>query len=385
MNIVRRAVLISPLAALVLCELADAQLVLEKDAYNLTLEGFANVTGGRDLGTDNLDAGSYGARLDGAIRWIGLVKGGGSTSFGPRIVVQTSPQNKLDLGEGSLLLLKRWGRIEVGYRQGLPDVLLGYAPNNFTFTGAEFGPATGPGLDPDGRLPTAFLDPQIARQIDALSYLGFAARLYGDQSAKIIFVPAKRGGFLGGLSFAPNVESKNGPVKQLVQTGVTYERYSESTIFRAGMSYTYGHGDRSPTAVTGDVHSMSGGATVVLHDRLALGASLTFDGRSGLQRRPGEAFFSTASTAFGWSASANYNLGPWTLGAYYQTAAAEGDTAGPGRDHLRVVHVGGSYRFNPRARLYAAAFFYRFSNEGGRQASDRFGGAVAVLGARLTL
>lgn len=381
----RRAVLALPLAALALCQSVEAQLVLEKDSYSFTLEGFANATGGHDLGTDNLpdaDAATYGARLDGAIRWIGLVKANRSTSFGPRIVVQTAPQDRLDLGERSLLFLSRWGRIEVGYRQGLPDVLLGYAPNNFTFTGAEFGPATGPGVDPDGRLPTAFLDPQLAGQIDSLSYLGFAARLYGDQSPKIILVPAKRGGFLGGLSFAPDVESRNGPVRQLVQSGLTYERYSETNIFRAGVSYTYGHGDRSPLMVTGDVHSVSGGATVVLHDRLALGASATYDGRSGLERRPGEAF---SSNAFGWSASANYNLGPWTLGAYFQTAGAEGDTVDPGRDHLRVVEVGGSYRFNPRARLYAAAYLYRFSDEGGRSASNRFGGAVVVLGARLTL
>ena len=37
---------------------------------------------------------------------------------------------------------------------GLPDVLTGYAPNNFQFTSAEFGPASGPSLDPGGRLQT---------------------------------------------------------------------------------------------------------------------------------------------------------------------------------------------------------------------------------------
>ena len=38
------------------------------------------------------------------------------------------------------------GRIEIGERMGLPDVLTGYAPNNFQFTSAEFGPASGPSL-----------------------------------------------------------------------------------------------------------------------------------------------------------------------------------------------------------------------------------------------
>ena len=35
-----------------------------------------------------------------------------------------------ELGEYSVLVLGRWGRLEVGERQGLPDVLTGFAPNS---------------------------------------------------------------------------------------------------------------------------------------------------------------------------------------------------------------------------------------------------------------
>jgi hypothetical protein len=54
----------------------------------------------------------------------------------------------------------------------MPDVLTGYAPNNFSFTGAEFGPASGPSLDPGGGLQHAFLP---AASPLKLNYLGVLA------------------------------------------------------------------------------------------------------------------------------------------------------------------------------------------------------------------
>jgi len=61
------------------------------------------------------------------------------------------------LTEAGVLLFDHHGRVEIGERMGLPDVLTGYAPNNFQFTSAEFGPASGPSLDPGGGLQTASL------------------------------------------------------------------------------------------------------------------------------------------------------------------------------------------------------------------------------------
>jgi len=361
-----------------------AQALVERSLYSLTLEAFGNLTAGLDLGDDAAwAAGEQDVRLDGAVRWIGLVKGKHGLSFGPRLVVQTSPEDKLGLAERSLLVLAPWGRFEVGYRQGLPDVLLGYAPNNFTFTGAEYGPATGPGLDPDGRLPTVFLGRGLAAEIDRLSSLGFATTLYADQSAKVILVPSKRGGFQGGVSFAPDLEARSGPFERLIQTGLTYERYTENNGFRGGVSYTRARGTQVGNGVsTGDLRSLSGGASTVLHERLILAASFTYDGSTGLSRRPGASF---SSRTFGWSASANYNVGPWTAGGYYQAAEGEGDTSAKGKDRLRVVQLGASYRFHPRVRLYASGYVYRFRNEGGRLEADRKQGAVVLVGARLAL
>lgn len=85
----------------------------------------------------------WDVRLDGAVRLVALVNAGDSFAFEPRIVVQSGPQDKLGVGERSLLFQgTKWGRFVLGYRQGLPNVLIGYAPNSFTFAGAEYGPAT---------------------------------------------------------------------------------------------------------------------------------------------------------------------------------------------------------------------------------------------------
>jgi hypothetical protein len=37
------------------------------------------------------------------------------------------------IGERGPLMLGDFGRVEIGLRRGLPDVLTGYAPNNYKF------------------------------------------------------------------------------------------------------------------------------------------------------------------------------------------------------------------------------------------------------------
>ena len=379
--------LLSALTLALAASAAEAQVSIGRGPYGLTLEGFANLTAGRDAGSDApYSTKAWDVRLDGAVRLVGLVNAGDVFAFGPRVIVQSAPQDKLGVGERSLLFQgKRWGRFELGYRQGLPDVLIGYAPNSFTFAGAEYGPATGPGLDPDGRLPTAFLDPALRSQIDAMSYLGFASALYLDQSAKLIYVSPRKRGWLAGVGFAPNVDDRSGPYRQLVQTGLVYEGYTEHDIFRVGATYTFARGQNAPAGLirSDDLSSFSLGATVTLHERMILGVSGSYNGRTGLAVRrsaPGP-----LSTAYGYSASVNYNTGPWTLGGYFQSARAEGDVALPGQDQLRVLQLGGSYRFERRLRLYGAGYLYRFVDEGGRGAAVRPQGAVFVFGVRATL
>jgi hypothetical protein len=51
-------------------------------------------------------------------------------------------------------------------------VLTGYAPNNFQFTSAEVGPASGPSLDPGGGLQTASWRDSLAERIEPLAAVG---------------------------------------------------------------------------------------------------------------------------------------------------------------------------------------------------------------------
>lgn len=379
--------LLTALALTLAASAADAQVTIARGSYGLTIEGFANLTTGGDAGSDApYSTKEWSVRLDGAVRLVGLVNAADGFAFGPRVIVQSAPRDKLGVGERSLLFQgKKWGRFELGYRQGLPDVLIGYAPNAFTFTGAEYGPATGPGLDPDGRLPTAFLDPALGSQIDSMSYLGFASALYLDQSAKLIYVSPRKKGWLAGLGFAPNVDDRSGPYRQLAQTGLVYEGYTEHDVFRVGATYTFAAGQDTSVGRTGsdDLSSLSLGATVVLHESLILGVSGSYNGRSGLVLRSSAA--RPRSAAYGYSASVNYNTGHWTCGGYFQSARAEGDVALPGQDQLRVFQLGGSYRFERRLRLYGAGYLYRFIDEGGLGTGIKPQGAVFVFGVRATL
>jgi hypothetical protein len=370
------------LALTVCAGTAFAQERYEFGNAQLTVEAFGNLTAGTTSGDSVAGGASADSwRFDGALRLLGRMHFDGAPDFGARVVVQTSPEDRLQLGEASVLLLSGSGRLEIGDRMGLPDVLTGYAPNNFTFTSAEFGPASGPSLDPAGGLQTAFLDSALAPQINSLTTLGFTASLAEDQSAKVLYVSPKRRGFLGGVSFAPNATDPR--FRQLVQLGLTHERYWQQNVFRWGGSYSFARGNaRAPGGAVSDLHSLNVGATVVLDDSLILGVSATVNGNSGL---PEAALAPNRSDAWGAVASINYNTGPWTWGAYYQLARSEGDVALRADDRLSAVEAGLSYRWNTHLRAYGAWFHYDFDNEGGIAAADRYRGNVWVAGLRLAL
>src|SRR5204863_7942526 len=114
---------------------ARAQVNIAFNPYSLTLEGYTNVTAGS--ADDGRGASSNTVREDLAIRALARFKIGGGPDLGVRLVVESSPEDRVDLAEASILLSGSHGRLELGQRQGLPDVLTGYAPNNFAFTGAE--------------------------------------------------------------------------------------------------------------------------------------------------------------------------------------------------------------------------------------------------------
>lgn len=372
--------LIIGLAVLVGSQPTFAQLTAQSDGLALTVEGYANLTTGfvgESLRSDRGDIDDL--RADIAVRALGQLKLDNGPDIGVRLVAESSPEDRFELAEASILLSGSHGRLELGERQGLPDVLTGYAPNNFAFTGAEFGPASGPSLDPGGGLQHAFFTPLLANQLNELSTLGAFASLAGDRSAKIVYVSPKRGGLLGGLSYSP--DSDDPRFGALAQGGLVHERYWDSNILRLGGSVTYAQPRSIDGVARRDLRSLNLGATRILDYDLMLGVSATWNGSSGIEKFSG----SSSSDAFGLTASINYNRGPWTVGGYIQWASAEGDVRRVGDDRLAAVEGGVSYRFTKKLRAYAALYHFNLDDEGGQTTANRLSGTEALLGFRATL
>jgi porin-like protein len=353
---------------------AHSQIVLQSDRAQLTVEGFANLTLASVDTADDLQNPDYG-RIDGGLRVLGRTSLGAGPTLGIRLAVEGSDENAR-LTEASILLFDDHGRIEIGQRMGLPDVLTGYAPNNFQFTSAEFGPASGPSLDPGGGLQTGFLRGTLAQQIGPLVGLGATAALFDDRSAKVLYVSPKTNGWLAGASFARDAD--DAAVEQLLQAGITHESYSRQDTLRWGATYARGRAAGAPIA-NRDVNSFGVGASVTLHEVWMIGLAASYDGASRLPENAGGSF---ASPAWGATASVNFNTGPWTIGGYCQYASSEGDTALAANDRLVATQIGASYRFTTRLRVYAA--WYRFDFDDDERNASTVGN-VFLLGARATL
>jgi hypothetical protein len=374
----RKSKVVAPVACLCALALsvatrwAHAQVVLSSESAQITAEGYANFTGGiQDLpgarsGND--------VRFDGGVRLLGQLRLQSSPDVGVRLVAESSDDGA-QLVEASVLLFGGRGRLEVGERPGLPDVLTGYAPNNFQFTSAEFGPASGPSLDPGGRLQTLLLPAALTRQLDPLASLGVTAALFGDRSAKVLYVSPKQKGWLAGVSYSGDAEDAS--VTGLLQAGLTHETYWNQNVLRWGATYAQGRTDSR----TQELQSLGAGLSVVLDDSLMLGLAASYDGRS---RLPASAAGKLASAAWGATLSVNYNTGPWSVGAYYQYATAEGSPTITRNDRLSAFEAGASYRFTTRSRVYGA--WYRFDFEDDESADGlSLVGNVFILGLRLTL
>lgn len=366
----RVAIALGLAAALVPAAPARAELTLGTGAFDATFEAYANVTAGApDRGDDERG----GLRADGALRALGLLDISGDVQIGGRGVLAAEADrddDDLSVVERSVLVVTDYGRFEYGRRMGLPDVLTGYAPNPYTFTTAEYGPSSGQGLDPGGTLPTRFLPPALARQIDAIAGLGVSSSGFGDLSDKFLYVSPKHRGLLGALAYAPHVADAPDR-RDLLQSGLVHESYSGRNVYRVGGSYTYGAGRDDAR----DLHSLSLGAAAVLDDAWEIGASSTYDGKTGLRRSN---LADAGGAAYGFAASINHNLGAWTFGGYAQWARSAGDVDAPGNDLLRAASLGGSWRPNAAIRFYSAWYGYRFDDDGG----DFRRGSVWLLGVR---
>lgn len=355
-----------------------AQVVLDAGTVQFTTEAFANFTAGDDAGIGARGGAADRSRFDGGARILSRTSLAQGPDVGVRLSVQAM-EDEVRLVEASVLLFGGNGRLEIGERMGLPDVLTGYAPNNFDFTSAEFGPASGPSLDPAGRLQTTFLPVALAAQVNQLASLGGTAALFNDQSIKILYVSPKKDGWLAGASYAQDADAD--AIGELLQVGVTHESYWQQNVLRWGATYAYGRAGEQQLSLR-DLSSIGTGISITLDDALTLGLSASYDGRSQLPSTASGAF---ASAAWGAVASLNYNRGPWTLGTYYQYASSEGSPFVSRDDRLVAFEAGASYRFTTKLRLYGAWYRFDFHDDDRSVSGLSEVGNVLVLGLRVTL
>ena len=99
-----------------------------------------------------------------------------------------------------------------------------------------------------------------------------------DQSAKILYVSPKTRGFLGGISYAPDADDAG--YADLLQVGLTHERYWAQNVLRLGGSYTFVRGDQTDAGRFEDLQSLNLGVTATLEDSLMLGISGTYNGEA---------------------------------------------------------------------------------------------------------
>ena len=353
----------------------NAGVLIKHPDFSVVADAYINLTTGN--AADNTDA----VAADADIRLLGLHETEEGNKYGGRITFEStsagSNNSDPEIGEVSLLAQSDWGRIELGERQGLPDVLTGFAPNNYTFTFAEYGPSTGRNLNPAGGLQSNFINQTDATAINQLSSLGFVASLAGNRSAKLIYAaPRSASGINTGISYAPDISADNPGFKQLIQSGLTYDYYWDEHQLHLGGSYTYAQAeDLIASQQRDDLSSANLGVSATFNSKLAVGISTTYNGTSG------QLINSIQESSQGWVTSLNYNSGPWTYGGFYQQAYGQGDAQQAGRNRLEAYQIGASYRFNIRTRLYTAYYHYDLNSDS-RNSSD---GDVVLLGVRIIL
>lgn len=357
----------------------QSQIVVNKMPLNFTLEAYGNITTGATNNT-TLTGGQApdAVSFDGAARVLVAFATPSGPNVGLRVVAEAS-NREFRVSEVSALLFGSAGRLEIGKRMGLPDVLTGYAPNSFTFTVAEFGPPTGRSLDPGGGLQTQFLRGALRMRLEPIASQGVTASQFNDQSTKVLYVLPKNNGWLGGVSFATNAEDSR--FDRLAQVGVVHESYWHQNVWRWGGTYAHARADQGGQGSgLRNLDSVGLGTSLTLDDSLDIGIAASYDGLSGTPRGQ---IGNDIAPAWGATASINYNSGPWTVGGYYQRARTAPVGIQAGNDRLSAFELGASYRFTTRLRLYGAWFFYDLANSHRDPVSGR--GSVFTLGFRATL
>jgi hypothetical protein len=316
------------------------------------------------------------------------------------------------VGELSVFVIGPFGRIEIGERAGFPQTLLGYAPAEIAFANSEYGPESGARLSPNGRLATAFLPPALASRVDAIGYLGYAARYYESAAPKVIYVSPRKRGFYAALSYAPRSVKRDGlvvrstgsrdenaPVAQpadapndfrdLVQMALVWQRRSESLDLTIGTTFSHAQEELAGTPNRRrQSASISTGVTAIVRDTWELGLSGTYDGLA--ERLP---VSQSKADPFGIVASLNWLGGSWFAGGYYQYAASPGPSGATQRDRLHIAQLGAAYLLPSEhdwlgagaytdLKLYASAAVHRFAD--GTPVGDSRDDVVLLVGARFS-
>lgn len=347
---------------------AQAQLTYGDTPVKLTLEGYLNATVGHgDSEQGNALGSARDHQEDAGLRLYAEHSLGAQRVIGVRVETNASPEDHVNVGERSLIYIDTLGRFEIGRRRGLPDSLIGYAPNTYAFTSAEFGVTSGRTLDPGANLATSFLQQGIAQRINAISENGANGAFFGDTSPKILYVSPKVLGSQLGLSFSPKLENGNrpaNPYKELLQAGLAYQEDFGQNFFRVGGSYSYANVNSNLVSgsVTGnnllpnrDLHSLSIGAALNLGEVWEFGLNLSENNRGD------NSVTSARHGAHGITASINYNEGKWVYGGYVQRA--HGGASAIGKDLLTVFQIGMAYRIDTKLRVYAAYYNYKLDHE----------------------
>lgn len=264
------------------------------------------------------------------------------------------------------------------------DEDLAARPERYRLITSPFGVTSGPSLDPAGRLQGAFVPRDLAAQIDGLASLGFAASLAEDPSARLLYASPQQSGLRAGVAYSP--EAYDLRFGKLYQAGMTHESRWSADILRIGGSMTYARGRRD--LQNGDQYSVHLGSTLQLADGIMLGLGATwnrsnvvghFDADPSDRKRH--------SRAWGAVASASYETGPWTAGAYYQRAGTTQKVFAGEIEKLGAMEFALSYRTSARVRLYGAYYRcdlrYDTTLPGLRPGGEK--GGVWMTGARVAL
>jgi hypothetical protein len=370
---------------------AQAQAVYDAAPFKLTAEGFINSTAGYVGGGGAASGSARHLQTDVGIRLFGEVALAPRRALGLRVEANASPEEHLSAGERSVLYVDRFGRFEIGRRRGLPDSLVGYAPNTYAFTSAEFGVTSGRTLDPGGTLASSFLPEPLRTRINTIAGNGASSAFFGDISPKVLYVSPKVIGLELGLSYAPKIDADAAPIRPyqaLWQAGLAYQNDFGQNFFRLGGSVSHATANRDGDAAAvglnrlplRSLNSLSVGAELNLGEEWDFGINLSQNSRNAANAPD-----AANGGAHGITASVNYNNGKWVVGGYAQRAA--GSASEFGRDRLSVLQLGIAYRIDTKLRIFAAVYDYRLSSDGVAAASARapFQGTVLLTGVRWTL